>query len=105
MDQGWAWIYQTSPTGFIGPVDEARGMHSFTEQKAVTVSFFTGDLEGWFSYVRDTGAFELRTPEIENDREGRFRAFVGYDPEGYFLEFDTFLSHYLNDRLLESLKH
>ena len=37
VDQGWAWIYQTSPTGFIGPVDESRGMHSFTEQKGVTV--------------------------------------------------------------------
>ena len=103
VDQGWAWMYQTSPTGFIGPVDETRGMHSFTEQKAVTVSFFTDDLEGWFSYVRDTGVYELRTPEIENDEEGRFRAFVGYDPEGYFLEFDTFLLHDLNDRLLEAL--
>jgi len=103
VDQGWAWIHQTSPTGFIGPVDETRGMHSWTGQKAVTVSFFTDDLEGWFSFVRDSGVYELRTPEIEDDDEGRFRAFVGYDPEGYFLEFDTFLSHNLNDRLLESL--
>ena len=103
VDQGWAKIYQTSPSGYIGPVDETRGMHSYTEQKAVTVSFFTDDLEGWHSYVSETGAFELRETEIHADSAGRYRAFVGYDPEGYYLEFDTFLTHELNMRLLESL--
>gem|GEM_PF-85765 len=102
VDQGWARIYRTSPSGYIGPVDETRGMHSFTEQKAVTVSFLTDDLEGWFSYVKEHVAFELRHTEISVDGEGRFKAFVGYDPEGYFLEFDTFLPHELNVRLLES---
>ena len=103
VDQGWAWIYQTSPSGYIGPVDETRGMHSFTEQKAVTVSFFTDNLDGWHSYVSETNAFELRETEVHADSVGRFRAFVGYDPEGYFLEFDTFLEHELNVKLLESL--
>ena len=103
VDQGWAWIYQTSPSGYIGPVDETRGMHNYSEQKAVTVSFFTDDIEGWFSYVRDTDAFELRSTEIQADSAGRFHAFVGYDPEGYYLEFDTFREHELNVKLLESL--
>ena len=103
VDQGWAWIYQTSPSGFIGPVDETRGMHNWTEQKAVTVSFFTEDLEGWFSHVQKTGAFELRHTEISIDDEDRFHAFVGYDPEGYYLEFDTFQLHPLNRKLLELL--
>jgi hypothetical protein len=78
-------------------------MHSYTEQKAVTVSFLTDDLDGWFEYVRDDEAFELRTPQISADDE-RFRAFVGYDPEGYYLEFDTFLEHEDNQELLESLR-
>ena len=104
VDQGWAWMYQTSPSGYIGPVDETRGMHSYTEQKAVTVSFFTDDIDGWHSYVSETNAFELRETEVSADSAGRFRAFVGYDPEGYFLEFDTFLEHELNVRLLESLR-
>ncbi len=103
VDQGWAKIYQTSPSGYIGPVDETRGMHSYTEEKAVTVSFFTDDLDGWFSYVKESGAFELRHTEISVDSEGRFHAFVGYDPEGYYLEFDTFLIHELNEQLLELL--
>jgi catechol 2,3-dioxygenase-like lactoylglutathione lyase family enzyme len=103
VDQGWAKIYQTSPTGFLGLVDETRGMHSYSEQKAVTVSFFTDDLRGWYEYVRDSRAFELRSTEL--DEEGpRVQAFVGYDPEGYFLEFDTFLMHEDNEELLETLR-
>ena len=46
-DQGWTKIYQVSPTGFLGLVDERRGMHSFSEDKAVYVSFFLDDVEGW----------------------------------------------------------
>jgi len=103
VDQGWAKIYQTSLSGFIGPVDEKRGMHSFTEQKAVTVSLLTDDLDGWFEYVRTQGAFELRSQQIEAEDE-RYRAFVGYDPEGYYLEFDTFRSHQANASLLASLQ-
>jgi catechol 2,3-dioxygenase-like lactoylglutathione lyase family enzyme len=102
VDQGWAKIYQTSPSGFLGPVDEARGMHSFTEQKAVTVSLLTEDLDGWFAYVSRTEALELRSKAIESE-DARYRAFVGYDPEGYYWEFDTFLSHEANEQLLASL--
>ena len=104
VDQGWAWIYQTSPSGYVGPVDATRGMHSYSEKKAVNVSFFTNDIDGWQSYVSETGAYELRETEVHTDELGRYRAFVGYDPEGYYLEFDTFLPHELNVRLLESLR-
>jgi len=85
VDQGWAKIYRTSGSGYVGLVDETRGMHSFTEQKAVTMSFLTDDLEGWFEHAKGTSAFELRSEQIEVT--DRYRAFVGYDPEGYYLEF------------------
>jgi catechol 2,3-dioxygenase-like lactoylglutathione lyase family enzyme len=101
VDQGWAKIYQTSGSGYIGLLDETRGMHSFTEQKAVTVSFLTDDLDGWFEHVSEQSAFELRSEEIEETE--RYRAFVGYDPEGYYLEFDTFLQHEDNESLLQAL--
>lgn len=103
VDQGWAKIYQTSASGFIGPVDETRGMHSYTDKKAVTVSLLTDDLDGWFEYLRDSETFELRSQEIEAE-DDRYRAFVGYDPEGYYVEFDTFRSHEANEELLESLR-
>ncbi|MDP6607985.1 MAG: VOC family protein [Vicinamibacterales bacterium] len=102
VDQGWAKLYQTSPAGYIGLVDGERGMRDATETKAVTVSFFTDDIRGWFDYARDEQAFELRS-EAVSEADDRFLAFVGYDPEGYFLEFDTFLEHELNTELLEAL--
>lgn len=103
-DQGWTKIYGVSNTGFIGLVDERRGMHDFTEEKAVTVSFFLKDLKGWYDYVKAKQPFELRTGEWETGPKKRYNAFVGYDPQGYFMEFDRFLEHPENKKLLESLE-
>jgi catechol 2,3-dioxygenase-like lactoylglutathione lyase family enzyme len=102
VDQGWAKIYQTSRTGFIGPVDETKGMHRSTPDKGVTASWFTEDVDGWFEYLKGQSAFTLRTPEIM-DESGKVRVFVGYDPENYFLEFDTFLDVAGNEELMRRL--
>ena len=102
VDQGWAKIYRTSPTGFVGPVDGAKGMHSWTEKKAVTISFLTENVDSWFAYLKDQETFELRHQEVLT--ESMVRVFVGYDPEGYFLEFDTFLDTEDNQELLALLK-
>ena len=102
-DQGWAKIYQGSHTGFVGLVDERRGMHRWTEKKAVNVSFIIDDIDGWFAYAARHESFALRGTEVNNDAEGRYRAFVGYDPEGYFMEFDTFRPHRLNAALMPYL--
>jgi catechol 2,3-dioxygenase-like lactoylglutathione lyase family enzyme len=102
-DQGWAKIYKGSESGYIGLVDERRGMHSFTEKKAVNVSFIIDDLDGWFTYVRDNKSFELRGNEVSIGPESKYRSFVGYDPEGYYLEFDTFYDHAYNMLLMKYL--
>ncbi len=104
IDQGWAKVYKVSSSGFIGLVDEKRGMHSFTEDKGVTLSFWLNDLDGWFEYVKQNHSFELRSEKLEEGPEGKYRAFVGYGPEGYYLEFDRFYKHTQNDRLLEILE-
>ena len=46
VDQEWAKVYQGSRTGFIGLVDERRGMHRWSEKKAVNVSFLIDDIDG-----------------------------------------------------------
>jgi catechol 2,3-dioxygenase-like lactoylglutathione lyase family enzyme len=102
VDQGWAKIYASSKTGFIGPVDETKGMHRFTQDKGVTVSWFTANVDAWFEYLKAQKSFRLRTPEIL-DESGKVRVFVGYDPENYFLELDTFLDVEGNEKLLERL--
>lgn len=99
IDQGWAKVYPASKTGFIGLVDERRGMNDYTEEKAVNVSFWMDDLDGWWAYAQKAQPFPLRQDTLLEDAAGRYRAFVGFDPEGYFLEFDQFLDHPANTDL------
>jgi len=42
-DQGWTKIYQTSKTGFIGLVDEKRGMEDYADKKAVEIQWQLSD--------------------------------------------------------------
>ncbi|MCB0489002.1 MAG: VOC family protein [Cyclobacteriaceae bacterium] len=104
VDQGWAKIYHASQTGYVGLVDERRGMHSFTETKAVNVSFLIDDIDGWFQYVKEHTSFELRSEEVNTGPETKYRAFVGFDPEGYYMEFDKFYLHADNENLGRYLK-
>ena len=101
VDQGWAKIYPAGPTGYFGLVDEKFGMHSYTEQKAVTMSFFTADIDGWYEYLSTNDAIEMRSPKIEEEDE--YRAFVAYDPEGYFLEWDVFNPIPANEELVKAI--
>ena len=103
-DQGWTKIYQLTNSSFIGLVDEKRGMNNWYQDKAVTVSFILDDMDGWFEYVKANNSFELRSDEIGEGPGKRYRAFVGYGPEGYFLEFDKFYEHSDNVKLMEYLK-
>jgi catechol 2,3-dioxygenase-like lactoylglutathione lyase family enzyme len=103
VDQGWAKIYQTSRTGYIGLVDGARGMHRPTEKKAVNVSFLCANLDLWFAAVQTGQLLRLRGDAINTNADKRHRAFVGFDPEDYFLEFDHFLPHPLNSALMQAL--
>jgi catechol 2,3-dioxygenase-like lactoylglutathione lyase family enzyme len=102
-DQGWTKIYQASRTGSVGLVDERRGMRRWTEKKAVNVSFLIDDIDGWFDYVERHDAFPLRSDTVSDDAAGRYRAFVGFDPEGYYMEFDPFRDHPLNQKLMAYL--
>jgi len=103
VDQGWAKVYQGSRTGFVGLVDERRGMNRWTEKKAVNVSFIVDDIDGWFAYVAANTKFPLRGTAVNHDDMGRYHAFVGYDPEGYYMEFDRFLEHPMNASLMKHL--
>jgi catechol 2,3-dioxygenase-like lactoylglutathione lyase family enzyme len=97
VDQGWTKIYPIGPTAYFGIVDEQRGMHSFTEQKAVTLSLLTDDLDGWYQYLSNHDGIEMRSEEISDT--DLYRAFVAYDPEGYYLEWDVFKDVPENDTI------
>ena len=100
-DQGWTKIYQTGPTGYFGLVDESRGMHNYTEDKGVTLSLITADIDGWFEYLDGREDVEMRHDAVQDDE--RYRAFVAYDPEGYYLEWDVFTDVPVNEALIEAI--
>ena len=99
VDQGWAKIYPVGPTGYFGLVDEQRGMHRYTERKAVTMAIFTDNIDAWYAYLSIREGIEMRSAQISEEDE--YRAFVAYDPEGYFLEWDVFNDVPVNDQLLK----
>jgi lactoylglutathione lyase len=101
VDQGFAKIYQISPTSFVGLVDESQGLHRASEAKPVTLSFVTKEIDAWHDYLVSKGV-KLRGPVRDATRHPT-RGFVAYDPEGYFLEFERFLDHPQNSKLLEAL--
>ena len=101
VDQGWAKIYRVGPTGYFGLVDETLGMHNFTETKGVTMSFLTDDIDGWFDYLNSHDEVEMRHEAVVD--ESPYRAFVAYDPEGYYLEWDVFNDVPENKSLLEAI--
>lgn len=52
-DQGWTKIYQTSPAGFVGLVDERRGMEDYADKKAVELEWRVNDLRDISDYAQD----------------------------------------------------
>ncbi len=102
VDQGWAKVYQASETGYIGLVDEKRGMHNYTEKKGTSIAFVVDNLDDWYAYSQKHAPFTLER-EMYPGNEDRYKAFVGVDPGKYFLEFNAFLEHEDNTRLFEVL--
>ncbi len=103
VDQGWARIHTSSPTGFIGPVDGAKGMHSWTEDKAVMLSFLTNDIDAWFAHLKQQPTFVFRDEAIVDEDRAGARVFVGFDPDGYYIELDEFYEAPGNEALLANL--
>lgn len=98
VDQGWAKIYRIAGSGFLGLVDGKEGMHQAAERKRVTLSFITNEVKNWFAYASAYPDFTLREGGLTQESE-QVDLFVGFDPEGYFLEWDQFRIGGENGRL------
>ena len=101
LDYGFASIHRAGPTSYLGLVDGESGMHTPEEPKSVTLSFITAEVDGWYEHLESRGV-EMRHPLRDATRHPT-RGFVALDPEGYFLEFETFLEHPQNTELLPLL--
>jgi lactoylglutathione lyase len=84
IDQGWCKIYRISEAGYIGVVDERRGMHKSHPVKPVQICLRVPNVNEWYAFCRKQGFAELS--EMFESRELKIRAFVFNDPEGYQIE-------------------
>jgi hypothetical protein len=81
-DQGWTKIYQTSPTGFVGLVDERRGMQDYADEKAVELEWQVRDLQGLKSYASDSWeAYDPGTQSLGGPEGYRYRLTRGNSNE------------------------
>ncbi|MDX1333485.1 MAG: VOC family protein, partial [Robiginitalea sp.] len=72
-DQGWTKIYQTSPTGFVGLVDERRGMEDYADEKAVELEWGVRDLQGLADHAPSWSTYEPTTGDLTGPEGYRYR--------------------------------
>ncbi len=95
-------IYQMSDSGFVALEEYQGPALTSPGENGMTLSFLTSDVDAWFARASSWPGFELRTDEVLNEGD-LVRVFVGYDPAGIFLEWDTFLEVPENRALLDYL--
>jgi catechol 2,3-dioxygenase-like lactoylglutathione lyase family enzyme len=62
-DQGWTKIYQATSSGFIGLVDERRGMENYADNKAIELEWKVNDFGGLMRYLGNNDG-EIQGPEL-----------------------------------------
>jgi len=72
-DQGWTKIYLTSNTGFIGLVDERRGMMDYAEEKAVEVEWRLSNLEEAIQYYSKSNSWRSEWNGLLGPENYRYR--------------------------------
>jgi predicted enzyme related to lactoylglutathione lyase len=102
IDQGWAKVYQVSPTSFVGLVDETRGMHRASDTKPVAVAFVTPDVDQWHRWLTSQGV--TVKGDSKDSANLPILGFVALDPEGYTLEFETFRDDPMNAKIRALLR-
>eukprot|EP00741_Cyanophora_paradoxa_P013129 tig00020675_g12682.t1 len=89
LDQGAARIYRTSETSFLGICKVRPGR--YVEPKGVVITFACpkAEVDQWYERMVEKGADILGPPE-KNDMFHVYAFFIR-DPNGYLIEFQTFL--------------
>ena len=85
IDQGWSKIYRISEAGYVGVVDESRGMHKWHATKTLQICIRVPDADPWYEYCKSIQVENLS--QMFQSEELKIKAFVFDDPEGYQIEF------------------
>lgn len=102
--EGFAIIYQTSPTTFITIVNDdgsGRGMHSADEPKTIAIALLTDQIDEWYEYAVSQN-MQIRNPP-KPIADTPHNGFIVTDPGGYFLEFEYFAPHEENVKFIPLL--
>lgn len=84
IDQGWSKIYRISEAGYVGVVDESRGMHKWHATKTLQICIRVPDADAWYEYCKSIQVENLS--QMFQSEELKIKAFVFDDPEGYQIE-------------------
>lgn len=84
IDQGFCKIYRISEAGYVGIVDEKKGMHKWNEIKPVQICLRVSDVQAFYEYCKESNVDELS--EMFVNENLKIKAFVFNDPEGYQIE-------------------
>ena len=84
IDQGFCKIYRISEAGYVGIVDEKKGMHKWNEIKPVQICLRVPDVQEFYEYCKEAQVDQLSEMFVNN--EIKIKAFVFNDPEGYQIE-------------------
>lgn len=72
-DQGWTKIYQTSDAGFIGLVDEQRGMMDYADEKAVEIEWVLNQSEEAETYFSENDQWDSEAASLIGPERYRYR--------------------------------
>ena len=84
IDQGFCKIYRISDAGYVGIVDEKKGMHKWNEIKPVQICLRVPDVQAFYEYCKESNVDDLS--EMFVNENLKIKAFVFNDPEGYQIE-------------------
>ena len=86
-DEGAARIYRTSAQGCIGICEAIGGR--VVEPEGTMITLVTDDVDAWHDRLEAAGAITHGPPHVV-EQFGIY-AFLAEDPNGYLIEFQTFL--------------
>ena len=87
LDQGSCHIYRSAPNAFVGVCQVRPGRE--VEPRGVVITLVTPEVDAWYQRLRGMGV-HLEGPPRHSEPFNVY-AFFARDPNGYRIEFQTFL--------------
>lgn len=88
LDQGACHIYRAAPNAYLGVCFARPGR--YVEPKGVVLTLVTQDVDGWYERLKSLGVALEGPPE--RSEQFKVYCFFARDPNGYLIEFQTFLN-------------